>query len=157
MPYPLQDLRLKKIALFIQVLGILAVFVGLVMNSKAINNSATATKNSTLSSLSAWSLELNKQFVQYPDMRPYFNEGKDLDEKDPRYERAMALAAMHADLIDSMFSTEGFPPHDGWNLWTKTLLQRSPILSRYLRENKQYYPILWAKVQSWENEQKVGK
>jgi hypothetical protein len=148
--YQRADILLKQLTLAAQCVGFIILGWGLYVNSKA-------TGNSTVANLSTWMFEIDREFVRSPNMTPYFSEDKEIAEKDPDHGKAMALAALHADVMDSMLSMRGYPPHEGWDIWMKERFQRSPILRRYLSENKQYYPVLWPKFQGWDQERKGGK
>jgi hypothetical protein len=144
-PYQRKDLFVKWLALAVQMCGFAAVGAGLYL-------SARATKNNTVAIISSWSYDLDKQFLQKPYLRPYFDDGVDIDAKNPHYPEAVSMAEMHADVMDSMLSTQGFPPHQGWEIWMKRTFQRSPIFRRWVEEHREYYEALWTKWERWRDE-----
>ena len=148
--YQRQDLLLKQITLVVQCFGFILVGLGLYNNSKS-------TDNSTLSSLTYWTFELHREFIRSPEMRHYFHEGKEIAKTDPSYDKAIAIAGLHTDVMDSMLHTRGTLPHAGWEHWLKDCFRHSPLMRQYLEENKDYYPQLWKQVQLLELERKSAK
>jgi hypothetical protein len=76
----------------------------------------------------------------------------DIDARNPHYAEAVSVAEMHADVMDSMLSTQGFPPHKGWETWMKRTFQRSPVFRRWVEEHKEFYEVLWNKSEGWRDQ-----
>lgn len=94
--------------------------------------------------------ELSKVFLNHPELRPYFDEKKDLGEavgEDLRL-RLLTLAEMHLDFIEG-FADEhvrALPGmHEGgeyavaWGRYFTDLFSRSPVLCKRYAETKNWY------------------
>ena len=80
--------------------------------------SRTVARDGIYAKASDWTFDLDKVFVQYPELRPYFYANKDIDEKDPVYPRALAVAEYTADTMDSVLAQKGFvQQYPGFNVW----------------------------------------
>jgi hypothetical protein len=111
-------------------------------------------KSAAVAEQSNWTLELDKVFIDHSDLRPYFEENRPISPDDPDFPKAVAIAELLMDTIDSMFETGYFPLKPGWEKWMKDVFANSPILRRHLREKSGWYDRLYRKFQEWEKEQK---
>jgi hypothetical protein len=89
-------------------------------------------------------LTLDRLFVEYPDLRPYFYDGVDIDAKDPSFRRVQALAEMHLDVFDyKLKHAETFaayqPFREAEERWIRDMFRSSPILRRYCELRKGWY------------------
>src|SRR5260370_37086825 len=55
-------------------------------------------------SVTNYSLEVSRLFLQHPDLRPYFFAGQPIDESHPDYLRAEAVAEVMLDIFWTMMS-----------------------------------------------------
>jgi hypothetical protein len=87
-------------------------------------------------------LEVDKFFVDRPELRPYFYENKRLPRSKRELDRLDATAEMLADLAESVVAT--VPRLEvisvGWNRYFAFLYKNSEVLRRHWRENSDYYP-----------------
>jgi len=74
-------------------------------------------------------LEVDKAFLQYPELRPYFN-GEKLKSADPTSDRVLALSDLALDTMDNMLTLGQLAGYAnemaGWKLTFRRLLQNSP-------------------------------
>lgn len=100
--------------------------------------------------LGQMSADISKVFVDHPRLRPYFYDGKPLEESDPDFQLVETLAEMFLDFIDSFED----PPikmlngmeKDGknWVLWKKYFtdtFSSSPVLCRLATEEQDWYAV----------------
>jgi hypothetical protein len=91
--------------------------------------------------------EITRVFITYPELRPYFYEGRVIEPNDVHYHRAAAVAELILDIFWSMSATtERLLPYefspDGQRLWEDYLadsFSQSPILVQTLTEHQAWY------------------
>jgi hypothetical protein len=90
-------------------------------------------------------LALDRVFLDHPELRPYFYEGKDLDKSDPLlYAQVEAVAEMHLDVFDYnlnyrlLFPKEYHFP-EGHESFIREMLAQSPIMRRALEKRAAWY------------------
>lgn len=81
--------------------------------------------------------ELNKRFVEYPELRPYFRAGKPLPESDTERQRIFAVADIYLDFIDNFYVQVNHLDRShydlcGWRAFFKRSFERSPVLCAVL-------------------------
>lgn len=137
-------------ALVVSALGFVAVAVSLVFvmkqtaaaaqQSKYVADSLTSTNYAALAS---FMFEVERAFIDYPQLRPYFYEGKPVDQLCPDHDRILAVAANKLGyfsylLVLSDRFPQLWPPH-----WWARLIQRgfetSPVMRQYVRNNRVLY------------------
>jgi hypothetical protein len=86
--------------------------------------------------------ELNKFFVDRPELRPYFYENKRLPRSKRELDRLDATAEMLLDIAESIVATgHGLGAISlGWNKYFAFLYKNSEALRKHWRENWDYYP-----------------
>ena len=99
--------------------------------------------------ISSVMLEIDKMFLEYPDLRKYFYDGAVLRKKTRKYNQALSIAEWFLDFMD-MFVVMGkaAPEHPGvslpwqdWNVFFREIYSTSPIIREY-----------WAAHCNWYNE-----
>jgi hypothetical protein len=105
--------------------------------------------------MSNWTFELDKASLEHPELRPYFYDGKDIDESDPLYPTAAAMAEFHLDTFDSIMeynrSFAAADLHEGWSNWMMNAFDASPILVHTIEKMRSEYqpgPV-WPIFQRW--------
>lgn len=87
--------------------------------------------------------DLNKTFLDNPELRPFFYEGKGLEgQPESVVSKALAVAEMHVDFFDTELlrrqifpsSTDGFPSFDPW---IRTTIRQSEPVCRILDTDAQ--------------------
>jgi hypothetical protein len=135
---------LSGIGLVISALGFTAVIVSIRTAQAQMSCSEIQTsllvKDRTLANV----LALDRIFFDHPELRPYFYEGKDLDEADPLYPKVAAVAEMHLDVFDhdieyrQQFPKQYYSPQ-AMERFVHNMLAKSPVMRRYLRKNAEWY------------------
>ncbi len=83
-------------------------------------------------------LELDKVFIEHPNMRKYFN-GRDVKAGDPDYDAAASIADYNLDLIDNFYA---FQPHldpanydlEAWENFFVASFKNSPVMCHVLKD-----------------------
>lgn len=119
------------------------------LQTKALTAQERALNAQTDQSLTAQNGDINKIFIEHPDLRPYFFDRATPPSEpgDLKY-RVDTVADLHLDFIEQ-FENEYIkslpnmaPGGTYWNQWNKyfaTLFSRSPALCRRYREIKEFY------------------
>jgi hypothetical protein len=111
---------------------------------------ARAQLESSIESLSNQSRDVTRIFLTYPELRPYFYEGQDIDEKNPHFHRAETVAELILDIFWTMhsqaarvdFSGMNDDLHNGEGLWddfVQDSFALSPILCKTLNKRQGWY------------------
>jgi hypothetical protein len=98
------------------------------------------TSNRSLSNV----LTLDRVFLDHPELRPYFFEGKDLKESDPLYAQVEAVADMHLDVFaDTLDYCLVFPDDwrrpEGYKSYIRSRLALSPVMRRRLEKKADWF------------------
>src|SRR5262249_22377425 len=92
--------------------------------------------------------EISRIFVQYPELRPYFYDGKTIEEDHPDYLRAESVAETILDIIWTMYNqanrvaNQEFVTGDAKNLWVAYVTDAfvgGPILVKILTKRQNWY------------------
>lgn len=103
---------------------------------------AEGTRASVYNSINSQMLELDRFFVENPDLKPYFYEGKEISETDENYLRVANVAEWIFDFMDNVFTLARFMPEypwrDTWYVYFKDLL-KNKVLRRFWNQRKSWY------------------
>lgn len=133
---------------------------------RAIESHKVSVVASNWASISAETAQVDKVFVDYPELVPYFFEKQDLPKAEAQgvatqgavaggsqdqrtlHNRLTAAAAMLLDYLDTVAANAAFFGKEGthniidedvWIRYTRALFDSSPFLCRYYKDNKDYY------------------
>ena len=92
-------------------------------------------------------LELDKIFIEKPELRPFFYDGVDIKENEKNYNQVMAIAEYHLDFFDSTMTQLGYIPEEQdskenketWNHYFADGFAKSPALCKRIRSNSNWY------------------
>jgi hypothetical protein len=86
--------------------------------------------------------ELDKFFIDRPELRPYFYENKQLPRKKRDLDQLDSTAEMIVDIAESIVATGGGlgAISLGWNKYFTSLYKNSEVLRKHWSENWDYYP-----------------
>jgi hypothetical protein len=140
------------ISLCISVLYFITVVVTLVVlifQNKIIsmqtNYALQSVEGSIFANITSQTLAEDQIFIQYPELRPYFYEGKDTNPNDPLYHKIHATAEYLLDFFDSLESLMKKYPYlwiherREWEANAVDMFAWSPVLCRYLEATKDWY------------------
>lgn len=104
-----------------------------------------AIDTSTWGSLAAQLTEVDKQFVEHPELVPYFYEGKKIERSDNReYQLAYSLGVLVIDFMDSSIvmgkhiDPEIFEP-DNWERFYEYQFRQSPLICDIIIDEADIY------------------
>jgi hypothetical protein len=138
------SLALTAAGLLISALGFTAVIFSIWTAQGQLSYMAAQTtlqvKDRSLSN----TLALDRVFLDLPELRPYFYEGKDLDEADPLYPKVEAVADMHLDVYGYGLSYRiCFPDQyhhpKAYEHCVRDMLAQSPVMRRRLEKKAAWF------------------
>ena len=139
----------ELLSLIVSVAGfiaIIATLIFLIRQTKEITKQskyvAESIKVSIFQGNDNRSFEMGRLFVDYPELRPYFYQGQDIQEDDPAYGKAIAIADLLLDFFDTILLQPQYLPaafiRESWGTVIDDIFAKSPILCRH-----------WHAVQDW--------
>jgi hypothetical protein len=81
-------------------------------------------------------------FLDHPEYRPYFYDGKGIDTSDPEYVRVAAIAEFWLHAVHNLTIHRRYMGEYPWDVWERSLrdvYNRSPILQQFLYEHPHWY------------------
>ena len=145
------SLTLSAIGLVISALGFTAVIVSIRTAQEQLRNTAAQTSILTRDRSLSNVLALHRIFLDHPELRLYFFEGKDLEKSDPLYPQVEAVADMHLNLFAynldyrlitgesyGVFPEDGDSP-EGYKSYIRSRLALSPVMRRRLEQKPDWF------------------
>lgn len=109
-------------------------------------------KNNYISS-AGWTLELDKIFIDHPELYPYFNAGQEMSTADSQETKYLLISTSELimDSMDSILSNyDDEWPDDGWRNWAYDAFRESPSLREHLQNRRSWYcRYLYPKYLEW--------
>lgn len=113
--------------------GGIATLVFLIMQTRAATESVRLTVREAMS---ARTQDIHRIFLDNPEIRPYFYEGRDCQPNDPDYARIQQMAELLCDFYDSLLMQYQLYPgawdHSRWQRYIEDIISSSPVLREYL-------------------------
>lgn len=145
----------EKLSLSISLLGALSlvfIFIQTLQATENLTKTTTNMKASMYATMTAQTLEMNKIFLQHPDLRPYFYDKKDLSEVPDKdihhtHHRIMIVAEYQLDYFDLLMTQLDYIPTDedseedkaNWNKYFADSFANSPALCKRISLNPDWY------------------
>lgn len=107
--------------------------------------SVYATISSTYQAISEQAIALDMIFFEHPELKPYFFGNVPLPQDPLEAERVLSLAEIHMDFMDmALVQVSSTPeyvhiPFEVYEAYFKEMLQTSPAMRLFYRENKAWY------------------
>ncbi len=104
-----------------------------------------SVESNVFSTVTGQNLQTDDMFLRYPEIRPFFYQGKDLEDSDPLAGRVKAAAETLLDYYDSQTTQlQKYPniwryERGSWEANIIDMFAWSPVLCRYLEANKGWY------------------
>jgi hypothetical protein len=138
------SLILSAIGLVISALGFTAVIVSIRTAQAQMSYAAAQTRILTRDRSLCNVLELHRVFLNHPELRPYFFEGKDIKETDPLYPQVEAVADMHLDVFAynldyRLVFPDGWRTPEGYKDYIRSRLALSPVMRRRLEQKADWF------------------
>lgn len=138
------DLRFKYWQLVATYSQLAIAIAGIFFVWGALTNNAKSLRSATQQSMVKLVTDMDKVFVDKPDLYPYFYQCQDIDSTNGLYHQASAAAVQMLDLMDiaatqnSTFKDQWDTPQ-AWDDWIKDQLLRSPIVRDRLKAYHTWY------------------
>jgi hypothetical protein len=91
------------------------------------------------------------KIVEWPELRPYFYEGKPCPREGETRARVLMVAEMITDVAEHGLQTHGqvsaTGPIEDWNDYVDFLLEKSPSIVSIIEEHSPWYPLLVQRLQ----------
>ena len=142
----------ETLSLLISLLGLISlilIFYQITQTSASLKASANADIKDAYASIGAFTLEVDKVFIEKPELRPYFYLGWDITEKDQHYHAVLATAEMQLDVFDAALTQLEMKPEENAAemeaeamLWAKYFgksFATSRVLCKRLADDKDWY------------------
>ena len=87
-------------------------------------------------------LEVQRFFVECPEFRAYFYDGKRMHPEDGEYPRLLAFTELFADYLEHIMLQCDHVPNDvrvAWENYTRSFLRSSPVLCAFIARNEASY------------------
>jgi len=121
-------------------------FFGVPFVAWQINLAINSIEDNAQNFLSSGVQEINKVFIEKPELWPYFEEGLKASKEDKNYNAVMALADMHIDFFDALWiqtdNIDSLYEGDDWNSWNNWIMnvtKNSPNLCERFDDTKRFY------------------
>jgi hypothetical protein len=144
----------EVVTLLLSVVGLFSLFL-IAKQVKAANEQAqSANEQAQLAKIQTKALttqhvmtelyELDKVFIDYPHLRPYFYDGKEMSDSDADYGRVRAIAEFQLDFFDSFLTQSEYltlkPDElENWRTYIKDSFRNSPAMCRRLKGVEGWY------------------
>ncbi len=103
-----------------------------------------ASRVSAYNEVARQMMEIDRFFVENPQYKPYFYEGKAASKDQADYPAIASIAEWLADFMDSVFmlarTLPEYPWDTTWYVYFCDLLKASPALHDYWKEHINWYP-----------------
>jgi hypothetical protein len=138
------SLALNAAALVISALGFTAVIVSIRTAQGQMSYVAAQTRVMARDRSLSNVLTLHRVFLDQPELRPYFFEGKDLEESHALYPKVEAVADMHLDMFAYNLDYRLVFPDDyrrpeGYKRYIRSRLALSPVMRRRLEKKGEWF------------------
>ncbi len=147
--------RFERWTVGVSISSLLISIVGFALVWLQLQGANESLRTGVYANMANWTLEISKMFLANPELRPYFDGGKDISPSDPLYDKAEVVAEYLLDNMDSMLEFKSyFPggtPHQGWTNWMYDSFDESPLLRRHIEKRRRWYEPgqLWPIYQRW--------
>ncbi len=128
--------QLADAATVITGLGVIAVF-------QQIWQARHDAQVALITGMTTMMLEVDKAFIDYPEMRQYFSGGKQLPADETEAERARAIAMAMANSLDHVVEHLRFMKNgaqEAWGSYIHNLHKTSPVFKQLLADHGDWWP-----------------
>jgi hypothetical protein len=138
------SLALTAVGLAISALGFTAIIISIWIAQSQLSYIAVQTRVQIRDRSLSNVLALHKVFLDHPELRPYFFEGKDLAPSDPLYAQVEAVADMHLDAFAYNLDyrrvfLDDYRRAEDYQRYIRSRLARSPVMRHRLEQNAAWF------------------
>lgn len=101
-----------------------------------------ATRAHVYQGLAQLMIDVDRIFIEYPALRPYFYDNVEEPDDPIERNRVSAIAETHIDMMDNLLTQS---PHledivaEPWDDYFRDLMRRSPAIRRFWAEHREWY------------------
>jgi len=138
------DLRFKFWQLAAMYTNLVIAVVGIGFVWWTLSNNALSARSTMQQSMVKLVTDMDRVFVEHPDLYPYFYQCQEIDPSNKLYTEASAAAVQMLDLMDiaatqnDTFKSQWDTPQ-AWDEWIRDQLRRSPITRDRLKTYLNWY------------------
>ena len=129
-------------SLFVSIVGLGSVVIGV----RALRQSEAAALANLSQQIISDSIDVDKIFIQHPEMRPFFRDKKPIRPGDDGYDRAAAIAELRANALDAVLTFPGVFKEDSWRNVARSAFRDSPIMCEFVSKYKDNYSAATVKI-----------
>lgn len=135
-------MSLTLLQIILSIIGILIAAVGIPLLYFQLRGVQRSLRSATHAAIYNQAADFRAHLIQYPHLRKYFFESAKITPAHEDYNRVLTLAEIYLNYLEHIavlgddFGSENRPSLERF---TKTALERSPILRQHLAENRRYY------------------
>jgi hypothetical protein len=122
-------------SLLVSIVGLGSIIIG-IESFKQSERAALADASQRIITDSA---NVDKLFIQYPEMRPFFREKKPIRRGDEGYDRAAAIAELRVNAYDAVLTFPSIFKADNWSNVARSAFRDSPIMCEFISMYKDNY------------------
>lgn len=143
------DLIARILSSFVTIAGLSVIVWQAFVATRALEVQAKALEVQAWQGISNEMTEINKQFIEHPELYAYFEKKKPIKPNDKLYPKVISMADMILDFVDQFdddFVRKLAGMEDGgkywsaWNNYFKDQFRMSPALCNRYNEVKSWYP-----------------
>ena len=139
-----EDLRYKRWSFRVSILGFALVLVGLSINFYQSGKVAKSVSANILHTTANQVINLDRLFIERPDLRPYFYDCKPIDDKDEKFAQVQSAAELMLDVFDvvadqSKSFAEYYDRPEAWDIWITDMFATSPVLRSRFQQSSDWY------------------
>jgi hypothetical protein len=142
--YRMRDLGYKKKTLVLGWISFSVSVCGFAAVVSALFYNAMSFRSNVQQSMVRLVTDLDKVFIDRPDLVNYFEGGEDIDPTNPKFAQAYATAVMFLDVMDLAETQNGslqsaWSTPDAWDEWITDEFAESPILRKVYLARANWY------------------
>ncbi|WP_375201687.1 hypothetical protein [Hyphococcus sp.] len=127
---------------YIDLAGLAATVIGFIFIIVQVRQLGRSVRSSAQSAIYDQAADFREHLVAYPQLRPFFFDGADIDPAHPEYNRALTIAELFLNYLEHIAIQGGnFDGNDrkAWESFVRAALTASPLMSRRLAERPDAY------------------
>ena len=129
-------------SLLVSIVGLGSIIIGI----ESFRQSERAALADASQRIITDSANVDKLFIQYPKMRPFFREKKPIHRGDEGYDRAAAIAELRVNALDAVLTYPGVFKEDSWRNVVRSAFRDSPIMCEFVLRYKGNYSAATVKI-----------
>jgi len=132
------DMFAKVIALaslLVSIVGLGSIWISI----QSFKQSERAALASTSQQIISDSADVDKLFIQYPEMRAFFRDRKPIHRGEEGYDRAAAIAELRVNALDTVLTFPQVFKADNWSNVARSSFRDSPIMCEFISMYKANY------------------